>query len=151
MKIILLVGTLCLVFANIAAEQKTITCRKGALNGLPACYFYDVTIGPNETISIKTDPEDFDAGTVAYVEFRTSSIHSLPREIFTKFRNLKWFDAQGQKIQEIKAETFRNANKLQWIAIFNNHITFLHRDTFKGKSFFFQFFATKFLFSKSTS
>jgi hypothetical protein len=59
MKIILLIGILCLSLVNVSADQ-TITCELPP-NTPTGCYISSVTIGPNETVSIKTDPEDADA------------------------------------------------------------------------------------------
>jgi hypothetical protein len=129
MKIILLIGIFCLLLVNILAEQ-TITCKvSGRL-----CTFYGVTLGPNETISIKTDPANAGISTIEWVQFSSSSIHSIPREIFTKFPNLKWLNVGGQNIQEIHQDTFRDGKNLEQISLSGNNLRFLHRDTFKGKN-----------------
>jgi hypothetical protein len=128
MKIILLsVGILFMLFVNILA-QKTITCKVDD----PACLFNGVTLGPSEAVSIKTDPANFNANKIEWVVFSSSSVYSVPSEVFTKFPNLKLFWASGQKIQEVKMDCFWNARNLEQIWMSNNALTFLHRDTFKG-------------------
>jgi hypothetical protein len=134
MKSNFLLAILCLFFANTLAET-TITCKKTILDGQPACDFSDVAIGPNEAVSIKTDPSTLDANSVKSVGFWSSTIHSIPAEVFTKFPNVKWLWARGQKIQEIKADLFVNAKNLEIISLDGNALTVLHKDTFKGKFF----------------
>jgi hypothetical protein len=139
MKIVILSGILFLLFANISA-QKTITCKKGTFEG-PACLFSGVTIGPNEAVSIKTDPENLDVNSITAVNFDSSSIHSVPSEVFTKFPNLKLFNAWYVKLQEVKPNAFEKGKKLEVIRLSNNELTFLHLDTFKGEFFnFFHYF-----------
>jgi hypothetical protein len=76
MKIILLVGILFLLFVkNLAA--KTITCNVKEIIGFFLYDFEQVTIGPNEAISIATDPADFDPNKITSVSFWRSSIHSV--------------------------------------------------------------------------
>jgi hypothetical protein len=134
MKIIFLIGILSIFLAGNLALQ-TITCKRETLEGIDghaACQISGVRIGPNENISIKTDPENLDVTTIIRVDFSSSSIHSVPREIFTKFPNLKLFRAPEQGVQEIHPDTFRDARKLEYITLHKNTLTFLHMDTFKG-------------------
>jgi hypothetical protein len=132
-KILLSVVILCLFLANSLAEQ-TITCKKPS-NSQTKCEFSGVTIGPNEAVSIKIYPADLDVKTITWVQFLSSSIHSVPREIFTKFPNLKWLSVHQQNIQEIHQDTFRDGKKLEQISLSDNNLRFLHRDTFEGKNF----------------
>jgi hypothetical protein len=134
MKIILLsVVIFCLSLGNILAE-KVITCHLKRLEDQPGCEFSGVTIEKNEAVSIATDPEDRNiAINVSYVQFVDSSIYSLPRKIFEKFPNVEKFIADGQKIHEIKPNTFENGKKLEMISLRNNNLTLLHEDTFKGE------------------
>jgi hypothetical protein len=134
MKIILSVGILFLVFADNLADQ-TITCKVEIIDDQPGCLFSGVTIGQNEVISIKTDPEDVDVSTIGVVKFVGSTIHSVPSEIFTRFPKVKKFLAFDQNIHEIKADTFLSGKNLEEINLGNNYLTFLHADTFKGKNF----------------
>jgi hypothetical protein len=137
MKMILLsVGIFLLSLGNILAE-KVITCEALDLviGHWLGCRFSGVTIGPNETITIKTDPADLDVNSVNFVDFVSSSIHSIPSEIFTKFPKLEWFMAGQQNIQEVKEDTFKNGKDLTMIVLWANNITFLHKDTFRGKEF----------------
>jgi hypothetical protein len=134
MKIVLLIGTLCLLLGNISSDQ-TITCKAKTIWVLPGCEFSGVTIAQNEVVSIKTDPEDLDVNSIKLVKFCSSSIHSVPREVFTKFPNMKRFYADGQNIQEITLDTFKDAKKLEMIWLQRNKLTFLHADVFKGKKF----------------
>jgi hypothetical protein len=94
------------------------------------CRFSGVTIGPNEAVRIEVDPAKTDVNGIIYVEFKGSSIHSIPREIFTKFPNLKTLQASGQNIQEITADNSRDGKHLVYIYLAENAITFLHKDTF---------------------
>jgi hypothetical protein len=96
------------------------------------CLFKYVAIGPNETVSIKTDPEDADVNLVTDIVFFLSSIYSIPREIFTKFPNVKFLLAHAQNIQEIAPDTFADAKKLEDIRLSSNLLRILHKDTFKG-------------------
>jgi hypothetical protein len=132
MKIVILSGILFLLFVNILA-QKTITCKKETIQNYPTCLFSGVTLGPNEAVTIKTNPENLDVNSITRVDFDSSSIHSVPSEIFTKFSNLRVFRALGQNIQEIYSETFLNGKKLEWINLDDNHLIFLHLDTLKGE------------------
>jgi hypothetical protein len=134
MKIILLsVGIFCLFLGNILAA-KVITCQLKRLEDHPGCLFSGVTIGPNETVSIATDPPNLNkANKVSYVQFVDSSIYSVPRKIFEKFPNVKQFIAVRQGIHEVKPNTFKNAKKLEVIVLSNNNLTLLHEDTFKGE------------------
>jgi hypothetical protein len=140
MKIILLsVVILCLAFGNILADQ-TITCKFH--QGIePACYFpNNLTIGPNETVRIEVDPADTDVSTILTIFFGYfSSIYSIPQEIFTKFPNVKWLGASGCHLQEIKADTFKNAKQLSGIDLRANELTFLDPNTFKGKNLLYNF------------
>jgi hypothetical protein len=126
---------LLLAFSNSLAE-KTITCKVPS-NSQSACMFSGVTLGPNKTVSIKTDPANLDVNSITTVYFLDSSIHSIPSEVFTKFPNLEKFFADRQNIQEIKSDTFWSGSNLEVISLWGNALTFLHRDTFKGR--FFQF------------
>jgi hypothetical protein len=139
MKIILSVGILFLVFADILADQ-TITCKLTEEIYQQDCLFSGITIGQNEAVSIKTDPEDADVSTIGVVKFVGSTIHSVPSEIFTRFPKVKKFLAFDQNIHEIKADTFVNGKNLEEINLGNNYLTFLHADTFKGKNFNFIIF-----------
>jgi hypothetical protein len=103
------------------------------------CRFSGVTVGPNEAVRIEVDPAKTNVNGIIYVKFISSSIHSIPREVFTKFPNLKTLQASGQNIQEITADTFSDAGKLRVINLADNAITFLHKDTFKGQYFIFAF------------
>jgi hypothetical protein len=134
MKIVFLSGILFLQFVNILA-QKTITCKKGEFEGHPTCIFKGVTIGPNEAVSIKTDPANLDVNSITFVNFDLSSIHSVPSEVFTKFPNLVIFDASFQNLQEVNPNTFEKGRKLEQIRLGGNALTFLHLDTFKGELF----------------
>ncbi len=131
MKIILLIVVLLLAFSNSLAE-KTITCKKELMIAFSGCRFSNVTIGPNESVTIKTDPADLDVNRIEMVEFSDSSIHSIPRKIFLKFPNLEILHAIGQNIQEIKRDTFVDAKKLTLIDLGQNELTFLRSDTFEG-------------------
>jgi hypothetical protein len=133
MKLILLVGIFFWCFANILAEQKTITCKVETIQGQPGCRFSGVKIGPNEAFSIKTDPEDADVNSIIVVEFKSSSIHSIPLKIFVKFPRVERFYASEQNIQEIQPDTFLNADRLEVINLEGNALTFLHPKTFKGE------------------
>jgi hypothetical protein len=134
MKIVILSGILFLLFVNILA-QKTITCKKGEFEGYPACIFSGVTLGPNEAVTIKTDPTNLDVNSITAVDFYSYSIHSIPSEVFTKFPNLKLFDAWVVKLQEVKQNAFEKGRKLEQIRLHKNELTFLHLDTFKGELF----------------
>jgi hypothetical protein len=142
-KILLSVVILCLSLGNISA-QKTITCRlNNPLNELQNCGIRSVTIGPNEAVTIKIDPENVNANEITYVWILFCSIYSLPREIFTKFPNLKQFEAHAQKVQEIQRDTFLNGTNLETINAQKNELTFLHIETFNGKNFRFSFLFSK--------
>jgi hypothetical protein len=144
MKIVLLVGILFLFFANIWAE-KTITCKVSD-NNPSVCIFSDETIGENDTVSVTTNPTDADVNSITSVEFRSSSsIYSIPRQIFQKFPNLENFYAAQKDIKEIKPNTFVDAKKLEKINLWGNELTVLHADAFKGKIFNFIFFGSKLL------
>ncbi len=134
MKIILLIVVLLLDFSNSLAE-KTITCKKELIIAFSGCRFSHVTIGPNESVIIRTDSADLDVNRIEMVEFSDSSIHSIPRKIFLKFPNLEILHAIGQNIQEIKRDTFVDAKKLTLIDLSQNELTFLRPDTFQGKQF----------------
>ncbi len=134
MKIILLVTVV--LFLTISSGQtadRTITCKKELIIAFSGCRFSNVTIGPNESVTIKTDPADLDVNRIEMVEFSDSSIHSIPRKIFLKFPNLEILHAIGQNIQEIKRDTFVDAKKLTLIDLSQNELTFLRPDTFQGK------------------
>jgi hypothetical protein len=132
MKIILLsVGILSLLFVNILAE-KTITCEVQSIDFFHGCKFSGVKIGPNEAVSIKTDPESSDVSKILRVKFVNSSIHSVPGEIFQKFSDLKILDVDGNNVQEITPNTFLHAKKLEIIHLYKNDLTSLHLNSFKG-------------------
>jgi hypothetical protein len=140
MKIVIFGAILFLLFANISAEQ-TIWCSvQEPNNGMENCGIQYVTIGPNETVSIQIHPENTDVNSITYVWILSSKIHSIPSEIFTKFPNLKRFECAWERVQEIKRETFWHGIHLETINVQNNELTFLHKDTFKGENFQFDFF-----------
>jgi hypothetical protein len=101
--------------------------------------FSGVTLGPNKAVSIKTDPANLDVTSITTVYFLDSSIHSVPSEVFTKFPNLEKFFADRQDIQEVKADTFWGGSNLEVISLWGNALTFLHRETFKGRFFLISF------------
>jgi hypothetical protein len=147
MKIILLVEILSLAFVKIPA-QKTITCF--VIKESPSrCGFSVLTLGPQEAISIKTHPENTDDNTITITWFLQSTIHSIPSEVFTKYPNLDWFQASGQKVQEIRPGTFRNGKKLTHLSLQDNEMTFLHKDTFEGKCFSKYFFCKPLILGNS--
>ncbi len=137
-KIVILSEILFLFSVNILA-QKTITCKKGTFEGHPACLFSGVTIGPNEAVTIKTDPANLDVNSITAISLSSSSIHSIPSEVFTKFPNLIFFRAFNVKLREVKPNTFEKGKKLEQIRLHYNALTFLPLDTFKGE--YFQFLA----------
>jgi hypothetical protein len=144
MKIIWLIGILSLLFLQVLT-QKTITCYAGSPSERhPACMFADVTIGPNETVTIKIKPEDTDPKTIQWVQFLYSSIYSVPRELFSKFPNLKVLFADVKEIQEIGLDTFKNGKNLEVISLTKNKLTFLDVVTFQGKNLSFIFFCKNF-------
>jgi hypothetical protein len=110
-------------------------CKKGEFEGHPACEFNGVTIGPNEAVTIQTDPTNLDVNSITAVNFPSSSIHSVPSEVFTKFPNLRLFRAYNVKLQEVKQNAFEKGRKLEQIRLLFNELTFLHLDTFKGEFF----------------
>jgi hypothetical protein len=70
MKIVILSGILFLLFIDISA-QKAITCKVPS-NSQSACIFKGVTIGPNEAVTIKTDPTNLDVNSITFVGFDSS-------------------------------------------------------------------------------
>ncbi len=132
--LILSIGVLFLLVANIFAE-KTITCDVYVHGWMNACEFFGVTIGPNETIKVETNPAIVNIYRVSRIWFSSSSIYSVPSEVFTEFPIAKSFGAPGNKIQEIKPNTFAKAKNLEDITLSKNLLTFLHLDTFKGKNY----------------
>jgi hypothetical protein len=132
MKIILLSGIFCLVFAQNILAEKTITCKVTIVYGETRCTFSRVTIGQNETVTIRTDPVDLSVNTITEVVFDGSSIYSVPSEIFTKFPNTKQFYASRQLINEVYTNTFHSGKKLELIGLGDNLLTFLDANTFKG-------------------
>jgi hypothetical protein len=132
MKIISLITILLFSFvANILAA-KTITCKNEINEGFEACKFTAIGIGPNETVSIETDPADLNVNAIRLVEIFSSSIYSVPKETFSKFPEVTNFYASGANIQEIKPDTFLNGKYLEVISLYDNELSFLHVDTFKG-------------------
>jgi hypothetical protein len=97
--------------------------------------FSGVTLGQHEAVTIATDPVDLDVALVETVAFDNSSIYTVPTEIFKKFPNLREFYAADQNIQEVTPDTFKYAAKLRLLTLSQNHLTFLHRDTFKSEYF----------------
>jgi hypothetical protein len=83
-------------------------------DGFQGCKFSGLTIGPNETVSIKTDPES-SASKILRVKFVDSSIHSVPAEVFQKFSNLIVLDVDGNNVQEIKPNTYLHAEKFEFL------------------------------------
>jgi hypothetical protein len=147
MKIILLVVIFCLFLANGLAKQ-VITCKSKTIENYPGCEISGVNIGKNEAVSIKTDPEDLDVDRIESVKFVDSSIYSVPTEVFRKFPKLERIYADGQNIQEITPDTFKDGKNLRLITLSQNHLTFLHRETFKSEYFPLQF--SNFHFFNST-
>ncbi len=139
MKIVLLVGILFSFLVNISARKMT-TLTEEIIDLYLSCRFPGVTIGPNETISIETDPPNMDTNTIKSVEFSSSSVFSVPLEVFQKFPNLVRFYAEGNQIQEIKPDTFENAKNLKFISLRQNGLTYLDPDTFKGRFFLIDIF-----------
>jgi hypothetical protein len=101
MKIVILVEILLISLANTSA-QKTITCQVYSPRSSPGCSFSEITIGPNETVSIKTDPEDYDANKIVSVGIGWSTIHSVPREIFTKSFFCSWSENSGDQTRHFQ-------------------------------------------------
>jgi Leucine-rich repeat (LRR) protein len=74
-----------------------------------------------------------DGSSLTLVMIESSSIYSIPAQIFTKFPNLRWLYASGNKIHEIKPDTFANGKHLEYIDLNQNELSVLHPDTFKGE------------------
>ncbi len=127
----MLVGTICFLLVNISADQ-AITCEAGEIVwGQRVCTFHDVTFKPNASVTIATNPEDFDARTIEWVWFSSSSsVHAIPRDVLTKFPNLKTFSALDQNIREIEPNTFDDANNLEEIELDRNELSFLSKVSF---------------------
>jgi hypothetical protein len=102
-----------------------------AIRDLFGCRFSNVAIEENKAVSIATDPANVDVNTIEALEFSSSSIYSVPREVFIKFPNLKKFYADGQNIHEITPDTFADAKDLEVLQLQRNQLTFLHVGTFK--------------------
>jgi hypothetical protein len=134
MRIILIVGILFLSLGNILA-QKTITCKVDA-NTRSACEFSGVTLGEIEafSVTVETSPANADVNAITLVRFTDSSIYSVPSEVFTKFPKVKEFSAVGQKVQEIKSDTFKDGKNLEEINLGNNELVFMYSNTFEGKN-----------------
>jgi hypothetical protein len=132
MKLLLFIGTLILLISQISS-QKVITCVIIVpVDDYPGCRF-SVKIAQSESVTIEMYPSNSDAEKIENVQFKSSSVYTIPPEIFTKFPNLKSLVAANQDIQEIRAETFVNAKNLIELDLHVNGISELRPDTFKGE------------------
>ncbi len=133
MKLLLFIGTLILLISRISS-QKVITCVIIVpVDDYPGCRFSNIKIAQNESVTIEMYPSNSDAEKIEKIQFKSSSVYTIPPEIFTKFPNLKSLFAASQDIQEIRAETFVNAKNLIELDLQLNGISELRPDTLKGE------------------
>lgn len=91
------------------------------------CTFYDVTPEDFENVDA-----DLDKGPVKRIFFKTSSLHTIPENLFLRYENLEFLDAGKQNVNGISRNDFRNANKLSYLRLSYNPIGRLEKEQFKS-------------------
>jgi Leucine-rich repeat (LRR) protein len=66
------------------------------------------------------------------VKFEVSSIYSVPPELFITFKNLEVLNMMGQKVQDIKSKTFKNAHYLRHLDLAYNLLEKVDQHIFSG-------------------
>lgn len=120
-------GFLWIFLASRISSQKIITCKFENLK----CTFTKISVGKNEEVIVNVEPSNINVEEVTHVEFESSSIYTIPPELFQKFVNLQWLKAWNQDVREIGPANFVNARNLQHLDLYNNQLTHIHEHTFK--------------------
>jgi Leucine-rich repeat (LRR) protein len=94
------------------------------------CIFTSENVGKGETVHIKTEHEGgtTDSG-ITRVEFRASTIYSIPPELFTTFRNLKRLTMVGQGL---RTKHLCTRQKLEKSEFASQLVIIIDEDTLKG-------------------
>lgn len=125
MKIFIFV--ISLIFLEVSGQEQIECWVHGS-----KCNFQGLLIGKNEDVTIRVKPRSADLKKIQEVDISSSSIHSIPPEIFSTFPNLKILKIFAQNVQEIGTKTFQNATKLERLELDYNKLTRLDQRAFEG-------------------
>lgn len=142
MKFVLFSGILIFLTWNVFA-QKPIKCVVEIWKAiyifedevLKGCKIFD-SIDEDESVTIIVEPSNTNIGDIEAVQFKSDLVYSIPPEIFTKFVNLKRFEAYSSYLNEIQPGTFDNAKNLTKLDLAGNYLYNLPIDVFKGRKVF---------------
>lgn len=121
---------LCVAYFSRTFGQKNLECHVKD----ETCVFESKVINKDDKITLTTTSlnKDFGASGVKEVVFFNSTIHAVPKEIFSTFGNLEYLEADNQSISEIEPNTFLLAKKLIYANFRNNKIQKLIANSFQG-------------------
>jgi Leucine-rich repeat (LRR) protein len=109
--------------------QKLLVCQVSG----NTCTFRDKALTKGEKVVIVADHGSSTTNAdIKQVVFESSSIYSIPAELFTTFKNLEGLTMIKQGLQEIEQNTFINAQHLSVLRLDSNLLKVIDEDTFLG-------------------
>jgi Leucine-rich repeat (LRR) protein len=110
--------------------EKKLVCQFSVVGIHYVCYIQKAVVGANEAITIVGDHQpgklDSDVNSVIFIE---SKLHEIPREIFTKFENLKELNVESTELEELNH--LENCGSLETFRAGFNNIVKINDETFK--------------------
>lgn len=124
-----LLFTLILFFTAFGGTKakRTINCQ---MDDEDYCVFKRIFVKKNEFVNLGV--EEIDKSQVIRVDFQTSTIESVPAELFESFENLEILLLSKRNVEELRPDTLMHARKLKILDLDRNKISNLERGAFKG-------------------
>jgi hypothetical protein len=123
---VLIISLLCCF--QLGLSDKLLVCQVSG----DTCVFTSKFLENNEKAIIVADhtAQGSSNADIKNVTFVSSSIHQIPAELFSTFPNLGILKMEGQNLQEIKPNTFKNAKNLRSLYLGFNKIKLIDETTF---------------------
>jgi hypothetical protein len=115
-------------FVSQALSQKLLVCQVSG----DTCTFHGKIVNKGESVVTVADHQGSTNADIRNVVFESSSIYSIPSELFTTFRNLETLDMVNQGVREIRPGTFKNAKSLNNLYLQLNNFEAFNENTFEG-------------------
>lgn len=126
-------ATLAILFlaflAHTASSQRVLWCY---VSYDDTCTFYHEEVMENDQVIVKGNHWNTTDNSITVVFFEQSTIHFLPTDIFSVFKNVQYMYVHKQSVRELRPGTFQDAAKLESLVLSNNKIRVLGEDSFKG-------------------
>ncbi len=127
---VLIIFPLILLIAGISTTVIDLNCH--VEKNKEKCVFTDQIAREGEQVTIKAHHINTMDDDVTVVSFRNCSIHTLPSQIFKKFKNLEDFISEKSEMKRIEPKSFINAAQLTNIDIEKNELKHIPRNAFLG-------------------